>query len=259
MNELLNNCDFWKEDARMAYRLPLLVICADITNWSRHVSHHVQTWLQSSQPSTSGRTTTWLELSCEVKPFAIVDVDHKEKLSFSSLFAGFLFVTLWKCLRINSLGFVFLVASLNGSVLFMPLWKVGHFRSSTGEFGRIAEASLHLMFWAFYSTPDIDGRQLLEQMENCIFQERVNGLHHVRIQSFRGRRFSLMAGRHQGTPNALVNVLGFFLLVSWAKATNVGGSPAEVGDGHGPLWGQGHWQQKLWEAVPGVRPPRVHH
>ena len=172
MNELLNNCDFWKEDARMAYRLPLLVICADITNWSRHVSHHVQTWLQSSQPSTSGRTTTWLELSCEVKPFAIVDVDHKEKLSFSSLFAGFLFVTLWKCLRINSLGFVFLVASLNGSVLFMPLWKVGHFRNSTGEFERIAEVRLYLMFWAFYSTPDMDGRQLLEQMENCIFQER---------------------------------------------------------------------------------------
>lgn len=91
---------------------------------------------------------------------------------FSPCRLFFLFFSLWKCLRINSLAFVFPAESLNGSLLVMSLWKVGHFRSSTREFDRIAEARLHLIFWAFYSTPDIDRSQLLEQMENCVFQER---------------------------------------------------------------------------------------
>ena len=64
-------------------------------------------------------------------------------------FCLFLFLTFWKFLRINSPGFVFPAESLNGSLLVVPLWKVGCFRSSTGEFERIAEASLYLMVWAF--------------------------------------------------------------------------------------------------------------
>ena len=42
-------------------------------------------------------------------------------------------------------------------------------------------------------------------------------------------------------------------------AASVGGSPAEVGSGCGSLQGQGHWQQKFWEVLLGMRPPGVHH
>ena len=60
-----------------------------------------------------------------MKPFAILDVDHKKRLSFSSLLTGifclFLFLTFWKFLRINSPGFVFPAESLNGSLLVVPL------------------------------------------------------------------------------------------------------------------------------------------
>ena len=38
---------------------------------------------------------------------------------------------------------------------------------------------------------------------------------------------------------------------------SVGGSPAEAGGGCGSPWGQGHWQQKFWEVLLGVGPPRV--
>ena len=38
-----------------------------------------------------------------------------------------------------------------------------------------------------------------------------------------------------------------------------GGSPAEAGVSCGSLQGQGHWQQKFWEALPGLSPPGVHH
>ena len=38
-----------------------------------------------------------------------------------------------------------------------------------------------------------------------------------------------------------------------------GGSPAEVGGGCGSWWGQRHWQQKFWEVLLGMSPPRVHH
>ena len=40
---------------------------------------------------------------------------------------------------------------------------------------------------------------------------------------------------------------------------SVGGSPAEAGSGCSSPWGQGHWQQKFWEVLLGVSPPRVHH
>ena len=40
---------------------------------------------------------------------------------------------------------------------------------------------------------------------------------------------------------------------------SVGGFPAEVGGGCGSPWGQGHWQQKFWEVLLGVSPPRVRH
>ena len=40
---------------------------------------------------------------------------------------------------------------------------------------------------------------------------------------------------------------------------SAGGSPAEAGGGCGSLWGQGHWQQKFWEVLLGVTPPRVRH
>ena len=40
-------------------------------------------------------------------------------------------------------------------------------------------------------------------------------------------------------------------------AASVGGSPAEAGVGCGSLCGQGHWQQKFWEVLLGVSPPRV--
>ena len=38
---------------------------------------------------------------------------------------------------------------------------------------------------------------------------------------------------------------------------SVGGSPAEAGGGSVSLWGQGHWQQKFWEVILGMSPPRV--
>ena len=38
---------------------------------------------------------------------------------------------------------------------------------------------------------------------------------------------------------------------------SVAGSPEETGGGCGSLWGQGHWQQKFWEVLLGVRPPGV--
>ena len=37
------------------------------------------------------------------------------------------------------------------------------------------------------------------------------------------------------------------------------GSPAEAGDGCGSPCGQGHWQQKFWEVLHGMSPPRVCH
>ena len=40
---------------------------------------------------------------------------------------------------------------------------------------------------------------------------------------------------------------------------SVGGSPAEVGGGCGSPWGQAHWQQKFWDVLLGVSPPRVRH
>ena len=40
---------------------------------------------------------------------------------------------------------------------------------------------------------------------------------------------------------------------------SIGRSPAEAGGGYGSLWGQGHWQQKFWEVLLGVSPPRVCH
>lgn len=128
-----------------------------------------------------------LDGSCHVERslLNIPDVDHKKKLYFSSLLAIFFpssSSSLWKCLRTNSLGFGFPAESLNGSLLVMSLWKVGHFRSSTREFDRIAEARLHLSFWAFYSTADIDGSQLLEQMGNCAFRERKQ-MGHSKCQS----------------------------------------------------------------------------
>ena len=35
----------------------------------------------------------------------------------------------------------------------------------------------------------------------------------------------------------------------------VRGSPAEAGGGCGSPRGQGHWQQKFWEVLLGMRPP----
>lgn len=111
--------------------------------WLLHISHHVQTQPQNySQYSTPGRTTRWLELSCKMKPSAIPDVHNKKKLLL-------FFSPLWKCLRINRLDFIFPAESLNDSLLVMSLWKVDHFRSSTGEFDKIVEARLRLIFWAF--------------------------------------------------------------------------------------------------------------
>ena len=43
------------------------------------------------------------------------------------------------------------------------------------------------------------------------------------------------------------------------QPASVGGSPAEAGGGCGSLQGQGHWQQKFWEVLLGVSPPRVTH
>ena len=40
---------------------------------------------------------------------------------------------------------------------------------------------------------------------------------------------------------------------------SVGGSSAEAGGGCGSPWGQGHWQQKFWEVLLGMSPPRVRH
>ena len=40
---------------------------------------------------------------------------------------------------------------------------------------------------------------------------------------------------------------------------SVGGSLAEVGDGCGTPWGQGHWQKKFQEILLGMSPPRVCH
>ena len=40
---------------------------------------------------------------------------------------------------------------------------------------------------------------------------------------------------------------------------SVGGSPAEAEGGSVSPWGQGHWQQKFWEVLLGVSPPRVCH
>ena len=40
---------------------------------------------------------------------------------------------------------------------------------------------------------------------------------------------------------------------------SVGSSPAEAGGGSVSSWGQGHWQQKFWEVLLGVSPPRVCH
>ena len=40
---------------------------------------------------------------------------------------------------------------------------------------------------------------------------------------------------------------------------SVEGSPAEAGGGCGTPQGQGLWQQKFWELLLGVSPPRVHH
>ena len=42
-------------------------------------------------------------------------------------------------------------------------------------------------------------------------------------------------------------------------SASVGGSPAEAGGGSVSPWGQGHWQQKFWEVLLGVSPPRVCH
>ena len=43
-----------------------------------------------------------------------------------------------------------------------------------------------------------------------------------------------------------------------ALPASVGGSPAEARGGScGSLRGQGHWQQKFWEVLLGVSPPRV--
>ena len=39
----------------------------------------------------------------------------------------------------------------------------------------------------------------------------------------------------------------------------VGGAPAEARGGCGLPWGQGHWQQKFWEVLLGMSPPRVCH
>lgn len=41
-----------------------------------------------------------------------------------------------------------------------------------GEFDGIVEVGLHLIFLVFYSMPDTDRSQFLEQKENCVFQER---------------------------------------------------------------------------------------
>ena len=45
----------------------------------------------------------------------------------------------------------------------------------------------------------------------------------------------------------------------YLMSASVGGSPAEVGWDCGSPWGQGHWQQKFWEVLLGVSPPRVCH
>ena len=37
------------------------------------------------------------------------------------------------------------------------------------------------------------------------------------------------------------------------------GSPAEASGGSLSPWGQGHWQQKFWEVLLGLSPPRVFH
>ena len=42
-------------------------------------------------------------------------------------------------------------------------------------------------------------------------------------------------------------------------AASVGGTPAEAEGGRGSPWTQGHWQQKFWEVLLGVSPPRVCH
>ena len=42
-------------------------------------------------------------------------------------------------------------------------------------------------------------------------------------------------------------------------SASVGGSPAEVAGGCGSPRGQGHWQQKFWEVLLGMSPPRIHH
>ena len=48
----------------------------------------------------------------------------------------------------------------------------------------------------------------------------------------------------------------------WESQTDlpagIGGSPAEVGDGCGSLWGQRRWQQKFWEVLIGMSPPGGH-
>ena len=38
---------------------------------------------------------------------------------------------------------------------------------------------------------------------------------------------------------------------------SVGGSPAEAGGGSVSPWGRGRWQQKFWEVLLGMSPPRV--
>ena len=57
--------------------------------------------------------------------------------------------------------------------------------------------------------------------------------------------------RHQGSPNPDC------FDIQIAHPASVGGCPAEVGGGSVSPWGQGHWQQKFWEVLLGVSPPRV--
>lgn len=68
----------------LLYMQTLLIDQCTFPTMSRHQN--------SSQPSTSSRTTTWLVLSWEMKPFAIFDVDLKKKLIFFFSPGCFLFM-----------------------------------------------------------------------------------------------------------------------------------------------------------------------